>query len=86
MPQRIIYENPEGGVCVIAPTDEILSIRTIEEVAKKDVPPGLPFKIVDISEVPTDRSFRNAWEVDSATLTDGVGNLSNEFTPVGDDV
>ena len=30
-------------------------------------------KIVDDSVVPSDRTFRNAWSVDAATLTDGVG-------------
>jgi hypothetical protein len=33
----------------------------------------LKFKIVDDSVVPSDRTFRNAWAVDEATLTDGVG-------------
>jgi hypothetical protein len=35
---------------------------TIEEIAAKDVPAGKPFKIVDVSEIPSDRTFRNAWE------------------------
>jgi hypothetical protein len=26
-----------------------------------------------VSEVPTDREFRNAWTIDEAELTDGVG-------------
>ena len=34
----------------------------IEWVAKKDVPTGKPFKIVDVADIPTDRTFRNAWE------------------------
>jgi hypothetical protein len=35
---------------------------TIEEIAAKDVPAGKPFKIVDVSDIPSDRTFRNAWE------------------------
>jgi hypothetical protein len=31
-------------------------------VASKDVPEGKPFQIVDVSDIPTDRTFRNAWE------------------------
>jgi len=46
------------------------------------VPAGRPFKIVDISDIPTDRTFRNAWEVDESILTDGVGAESNEFPEV----
>lgn len=35
---------------------------TIEQIAAKDVPEGVPFKIVEVSEIPADRTFRNAWE------------------------
>lgn len=72
MGKLILYPN-EGGVAVVIPTPEILQTRTIEEVALKDVPAGKPFKIVDESEVPTDMTFRNAWEIDPAICTDGVG-------------
>ena len=51
-------------------------------VALKDVPAGVPFKIVDVSEIPEDRTFRAAWEADPATLTDGIGAVSNEFPEV----
>jgi len=69
MNQRILYKNPEGGIAVIVPTGEL----SVEETAKKDVPTGLPYKIVDVSEIPEDRTFRNAWDIDEAELTDGVG-------------
>ena len=70
---KIIYQTDDGGVAIITPTQDALSFMTIDEIAKKDVPTGLPYKIVDDSEIPTDRTFRNAWTVDEATLTDGVG-------------
>ena len=35
---------------------------------------GLKYKIVEDSVIPSDRSFRDAWEVDEAELTDGVGS------------
>ena len=70
---RIIYRTDEGGVAVIVPADEALRSHTIQEIAEKDVPAGKPFKIVDVSDIPSDRTFRGAWEVDEATLTDGVG-------------
>ena len=70
---KIIYKNMEGGVSIITPTDEALSMMTIDDIAKKDVPTGLPYKIVEDSEIPTDRTFRDAWAVDESTLTDGVG-------------
>ena len=62
MTQRIIYPNDEGGVSILIPTPEYLEEHTIEELAAKDVPSGKPYKIVDVSEIPDDRTFRNAWE------------------------
>lgn len=60
MNSRIIYQTDEGGVAVIVPADCGL---TIEEIAAKDVPAGKAYKIVDVSEVPSDRTFRSAWEM-----------------------
>ena len=71
MDQRIIYQNDNGGVSVIIPAPECG--LTIEEIALKDVPTGKPFKIVDVSALPSDRAQRAAWSVDIADLTDGVG-------------
>ena len=68
--KRIIYQNDTGGVAVLTPADCGL---TIQEIAAKDVPTGKPYKIVDASEIPTDRQWRDEWTVDEADLTDGVG-------------
>ena len=57
---RIIYPTPEGGVAIIIPILE--SGLTIEEIAAKDVPAGVPFRIVEADTIPTDRTFRAAWE------------------------
>tara|TARA_B100001057_G_scaffold435483_1_gene465821 strand:- start:1068 stop:1283 length:216 start_codon:yes stop_codon:yes gene_type:complete len=70
MNKRIIYKNDDGSISIIIPADCGL---TVEQIAKKDVPTGKSYKIVDISEVPSDREFRNAWTIDDAELTDGVG-------------
>jgi hypothetical protein len=58
MNQRIIYPT-DDGVAIIVPADCRL---TIEEIAAKDGPVGKPYKIVDVADIPTDRTFRNAWE------------------------
>ena len=68
---RIIYKTPENTVSVIVPSPEWTG--TMEELAQKDVPTGLKYKVVEDSVIPTDRTFRGAWEVDEAELTDGVG-------------
>lgn len=62
MNQRIIYPTDEGGVAIVIPAPEALETMTIEEIAAKDVPAGKPFKIVDVADIPEDRTFRNAWE------------------------
>jgi len=69
MNERILYKTDEGGVAVLIPTGEL----SLEETAAKDVPSGRPYKIVDAADIPSDRTFRDAWEIDEAELTDGVG-------------
>ena len=51
----IIYPQANGQVAIIIPTGDVKDCI-------KDVPTGLPYKIVDASEIPSDRTFRNAWE------------------------
>jgi hypothetical protein len=60
MNQRIIFPSDDGGVCVIVPAAECG--LSIEEIAAKDVPAGKSYKIVDVSDIPSDRTFRGAWE------------------------
>lgn len=60
MIKKIVYKNDAGGVSVLTPSQSWDG--TIEELAVKDVPAGAPYKIVDVSEIPSDRTFRNAWE------------------------
>ena len=57
---RIIYPTPEGGVAIIIPAPDCG--LTIEEIAAKDVPAGVPFRIVEADTIPEDRTFRAAWE------------------------
>lgn len=59
---KIIYPTLKGGVAIIHPTADYLKFHTIEELAVKNVPAGVPFKIVEDSDIPTDRTFRDAWE------------------------
>ena len=77
---RIIFLQDNGVVAVIIPPPEALEQHSIQAIAIKDVPAGKPFKIVDAADIPSDRSDRDAWTVDEADLTDGIGGESNEFT------
>jgi hypothetical protein len=57
---RIIYPNDDGGVAVVVPAPG--TGLTIQELAERVVPHGKPYQIVPVTEIPSDRSFRNAWE------------------------
>ena len=85
MSQVIIYEiEDNGAVAIVRPTAEVLaSGRTIMQVAVKDVPEGRPFKVIDESELPANRSLRDAWrwlgDLSQEVNRDGIGGASNEF-------
>ena len=56
--KRVIYSSDDGGVCVIVPAPG----ATLEQILKA-VPAGKEYKVVDVADVPSDRTFRNAWEM-----------------------
>lgn len=60
MDKRIIYPTDDGGVAVIVPAPNCG--LTIEQIAEKDVPAGKEYQIVDVIDIPGDRTFRDAWE------------------------
>lgn len=75
MGQRVaIYMQESGVVAVFSPHPLLAGNDELELMAAKHcVPVGKPFKLIDADEVPADRTFREAWVVDPALLTDGVG-------------
>lgn len=67
MNKRIIYTNPLGGnVCVVTPDFS----QPLEALIDQIVPPGVPYQVVDVSTIPTDRAFRNAWKLDGSQITE----------------
>jgi hypothetical protein len=56
---KIIYPNA-NGVAVITPSGTL----PVEEVARKDVPAGVPYLIIADSDIPADRTYRDAWQAD----------------------
>ena len=78
--KRIIYQNKDNKVVILIPTEEALSFATVEQIAEKDVPFELPYWIVESSEIPTDRTYRNLWEIDSSFGDpDGFGGENDTF-------
>lgn len=67
MNQRIIYPF-EDRVALITPTGEL----ALEEVARKDVPAGIPYRIVDEADLPPDYSEFDRWTADFSN-PDGFG-------------
>jgi hypothetical protein len=68
--KRIVYQAEDGSAAIITPAADCG--LTIYQIALKDVPAGVPYKIVDTGTLPTDRTFRAAWEVEIST-PDGIG-------------
>ena len=65
MTQAIIFQNDNGGVSTCIPTGEI----SIDAVMTKDVPTGRGARIVNITDLPRDNDFYDAWEMDATSVT-----------------
>jgi hypothetical protein len=55
--KRVIFPNDDGGVSIVVPAP-----GATQEQVLKAVPAGKPYKIVNVDDIPTDRTFRDAWE------------------------
>ena len=56
---RLLYTDDDGNLCIVIPADNCG--LTLEQIKDKDCPSGKTVYTVNKSEIPTDRSFRNAW-------------------------
>jgi hypothetical protein len=65
MTQAIIFQNDNGGVSTCIPTGEI----SIDAVLTKDVPAGRGARIVNLTDLPRDNDFYDAWEMDATSVT-----------------
>jgi hypothetical protein len=68
MTKVIIYPQQNGSIVVVHPAGAM----PVEEVARKDVPAGVPYKIINYTDLPEDQTFFNAWEADFS-IPDGFG-------------
>ena len=57
--KRFIYTNDDGSISIVCPADN--TDLTLDQIKAKDCPSGKTVFTVDAAEIPTDRSFRNAW-------------------------
>jgi hypothetical protein len=70
MNKIIIHPNEYGTITITTPA--LNCGLSVEQIAQKDVPAGVPYLIIDSSELPLDRTFRNAWQADFSQ-PDGIG-------------
>ena len=68
---KIIYPTDTGTVAVMAVNPLVLEKMTLLEAAKKFVPSGKPFKLINDADLPED-DFQEAWVVDFSSR-DGTG-------------
>jgi hypothetical protein len=74
--KKIAYIHPETGLlAIVHPTGE----DSLEDTIKMSVPPGLPYWFLDESDIPEDRSFRDAWELDAETMLNPDGVRDEEL-------
>ena len=72
---RIIY-NENNQLKILIPAIEVDPII----LGEKDVPAGLLFKVINASELPSDRSSRNFWRCEiTEENADGRGFTKEEF-------
>ena len=77
---RVIYKNNDSSVAILIPAQEVLDIVGLKSIAEKDTPQGLPYWLVMDTDIPSDRTNRNAWVLENTPEPDGFGGVSNEFT------
>ena len=78
--QKIIYKNEDGGISIISPIESLFKVVNIVDIAKVYVPSGVPYYIVEEEDIPVDRTFRAAWEIDVEATPSGVGGEEDTFS------
>ena len=56
---RFLYTDDNGILCIVCPADN--TDLTLDQIKAKDCPSGKTVYTINKSDVPTDRSFRDAW-------------------------
>jgi len=62
---KILYQQPSGILAIIMPSGDVND-------AVNDVPAATTYEIVDDSDIPTDKTFRVAWEHDVSVAPEKV--------------
>jgi hypothetical protein len=74
----VVYPAPQARQRVLVSEDDpdVYRDQTDEEflafVASTSVPEGIPYQVIDLSNIPQDRTFRSAWRADGARIVEDV--------------
>ncbi len=77
MAQKIIYTQDDGGMCIVTPSPNWKG--TIQALAAKDVPAGRTYQIIEDTEIPKDRTYRNAWKEGKKAIDIDMPKARNIF-------
>ena len=53
---RVTFAQDDGAIAIVVPAPGV----SVEDAAKA-VPAGKAYDVVDVADIPSDRTFRNAW-------------------------
>ena len=63
---RFIYESDEGGIVIVTPSDK--TDLTLDEIKTQCCPSGKTVVTINKSEMPSNRNFRNAWQLNNNNI------------------
>ena len=67
--KAIIYDQGAGLPAAIAyPSDKLIAEIGIGGCVAKLLPTGAAYQVVEDTNIPTDRTFRDAWQIQGSTL------------------
>ncbi len=79
----VVFKKGNNSISIIRPVKKYVEEYTLDVLAKKDTPPGLPYWIITEDEIPDDRIFRSAWEIpDEWSEPDGYGSEFHTFEEI----
>jgi len=70
MTNKIVFIQNNGNLALMYPALDCGI--SVSEIARKDVPAGLPYRIVSDTDIPTDHEYFDAWTIDMSK-PDGYG-------------
>lgn len=56
----VIIKKADGGVGILYPAPDCP--LSLEQIIDKDVPKGVPYKIMNASDIPSDQTYFDAWK------------------------